>query len=185
MRLGPLKIAGLYIIAGILWITLSDKLLQVLQTRFDLSTVLFIGSIKGIVYVLLTGILLYYLIRLHTSRLTESEERYRSYFEDYPYPMWIIDLRTMAFLAVNEAAIAQYGYSRDEFLHMNVLDICPPADVNAVYTAFRELKPGINNNVSWHHRQKDGTVVNVNVTSHLIKTRKGGHLMAMAKEVDI
>jgi PAS domain S-box-containing protein len=183
MNLGALKIAVIYVVAGVLWITLSDKLLLALQNHFDLSVILFISSIKGIGYVLLTGVLLYQLIRLHTRRLTESERRYRSYFDDNPNPMWIFDLRTMAFMAVNEAAISFYGYTREEFLNMSILDIGPPEDVNAVYTAVRELKPGMNDNGMWRHRKKDGTMIGLNITSHLIRTPKSGNVMAMVKDV--
>src|ERR1051326_8511676 len=47
--------------------------------------------------------------------LRASEGRYRSLFESTPAPMWVYDLETLRILAVNTAAIAQYGYSADEF----------------------------------------------------------------------
>ncbi|MCP6760399.1 MAG: PAS domain S-box protein [Fischerella sp. CENA71] len=43
--------------------------------------------------------------------------------------MWIFDPQTLAFLAVNQAAIAYYGYSESEFLSMTLLDIRPPEDI--------------------------------------------------------
>jgi len=181
MRSGALKIATLYIIAGVLWIMLSDKLLLAMQNHLDLDVVLFISSVKGIGYVLLTGILLYKLIRLHTLRLTESELRYRSYFDDNPNPMWIIDLRTMAFITVNGASIAYYGYNREEFLRMSVLDICPPEDINTVFTTIRELKPGMNDDLVWRNRKKDGEIVNVHIACHLLCTNKHGNVMVMVK----
>jgi PAS domain S-box-containing protein len=184
MRLGALKIAILYVVAGILWITLSDNLLLAMQKHFDLRVVLFISSIKGVGYVLLTGLLLYKLIGLHTQRLAASELRYRSYFDDNPSPMWIIDFRTMAFIAVNEAAIAYYGYKREEFMQMSVFDICPPDDRNTIYTALRELKPGMNDSGNWRHLKKDGTVIDVHITAHLLKQGKSGNVMAMVKGIN-
>ena len=61
--------------------------------------------------------------------LSESEERYRFLFEANPHPMWIYDSRTLAFLAVNDTAVAHYGYSREEFLKMKITNIRPPEDV--------------------------------------------------------
>jgi PAS domain-containing protein len=55
--------------------------------------------------------------------LRETEERYRLLFETNPLPMWVYDRDTLGFLAVNEAAVAHYGYSRDEFLSMTIKDI--------------------------------------------------------------
>src|SRR5204863_305248 len=42
--------------------------------------------------------------------LEESERRYRTLFDANPYPMWVVDAKTLAFLAVNDAAISLYGY---------------------------------------------------------------------------
>ncbi|MET3981248.1 PAS domain S-box-containing protein [Mucilaginibacter sp. UYP27] len=170
-------------IVGVLWIMLSDKLLFAMQNHVDLEFVLFIGSIKGVGYVLLTGLLLYQLIKLHTRRISESELRYRSYFDDNPNPMWIIDLRTFAFTAVNEAAISFYGYSREEFFKMNVLDLCLPEDLAAVHTAARELQPGMNDSGVWRHHKKNGNIINVAITAHLLRSQKSGNIMAMVKEV--
>ena len=49
-------------------------------------------------------------------RLLESEEEYRLLFDSNPHPMWVFDAETLAFLAVNDAAVRLYGFSRDEFL---------------------------------------------------------------------
>ena len=64
--------------------------------------------------------------------LRESETRYRTIFEDNPLPMYVFDLETLRFLAVNGAAVAQYGYSRTDFLSMSLPDLYPEVDREAV-----------------------------------------------------
>jgi PAS domain S-box-containing protein len=59
----------------------------------------------------------------------DLENRYHELFEVNPLPMWVFDLGTLRFMAVNEAAIAKYGYSREEFLSMSIEDIRPAEDV--------------------------------------------------------
>jgi len=49
-----------------------------------------------------------------------SGKQYRILFESNPQPMWVYDLGTLSFLAVNDAAVYHYGYSRDEFLSMTI-----------------------------------------------------------------
>ncbi|MBL4674590.1 MAG: PAS domain S-box protein [Mucilaginibacter sp.] len=181
MRSGALKIAIIYVIAGVLWITLSDKLLLAMQQRVDIDFVLFLSSIKGIAYVLITGVFLFYLIRFHTSIIAGSEKRYRTYFDDNPHPMWITDARTMAFTDVNEAAINLYGYTREEFLRMNLLDICPAEEKINTYTNLRALTNGINKNVAFRHNKKDGSFIEVTTSCHLISNSKGGNLMCMVE----
>src|SRR5262249_53682602 len=55
----------------------------------------------------------------------ESEARYQLLFEGNSLPTWIFDLQTLEFLAVNEAAVSQYGYSRGEFLSMSIHQLRP------------------------------------------------------------
>ena len=61
--------------------------------------------------------------------LRESEHRYRTLFEGNPLPMWVYDYETLSFIAVNEAAVQHYGYGKDEFLRMTIVDIRPTVDV--------------------------------------------------------
>ncbi|MBI5639683.1 MAG: PAS domain S-box protein [Nitrospirae bacterium] len=95
----------------------------------------------------------------------KEEEQYRLLFENNPFPMWVYDLETHSFLAVNTAAIVQYGYSREDFLSMTIRDIRPPEDVPALLDRISKLSQGIERTMSWRHRKKDGTLIDVDVTS--------------------
>jgi PAS domain S-box-containing protein len=183
MRSGAFKIAAIYTIAGLVWIALSDKILNLAEGKMEVSFILFISSIKGFAYVILTGFILYKLILSYNSRLLESEKQYRSYFEANPSPMWIYNRRTLNFTAVNNAAIANYGYTLEEFKNMTILDIRPKADIGKVHTLVKNLKNAYNDLGVWTHRKKDGTLIQVRVTSHVITSGKEDHIMAMATEV--
>ena len=71
-------------------------------------------------------------------------EQYKVLFESNPFPMWIYDLDTLKFLAVNHAAIVKYGYSENEFSKMDLLDIRPHEDVesllNNIKTKYEEYQ---------------------------------------------
>lgn len=98
--------------------------------------------------------------------LRESEEQYRLLFESNPHPMWVYDLETLKFLAVNDSAIDRYGYTREEFLAMTILDIRPPEDVEALSAYLSSANAGLDRAGEWRHRKKDGTVITVEITSH-------------------
>jgi two-component system, cell cycle sensor histidine kinase and response regulator CckA len=107
---------------------------------------------------------------VETSRLMKSlavsEERYRLLFEANPLPMWVYDAETLRFLAVNEAAIRHYGYTRSEFLAMTIADIRPREDVEALLADLRERGgPGSPAPGTWRHRKKDGTQIDVEITA--------------------
>lgn len=98
--------------------------------------------------------------------LRESEERYRFLFENNPHPMWVFDADTLAFLAVNNAAVNHYGYSRDEFLGMSIVDIRPPGDVPALLRDLRRDQDNVRSAGNWRHRKKDGSLINVELSTY-------------------
>jgi PAS domain S-box-containing protein len=90
--------------------------------------------------------------------LRDSEARYRLLFESNPSPMWVYDTLTFAFLAVNNAAVRHYGYSREEFLSMKVTEIRPPEEVPRWLEHFAR-RPDVYGGGVWRHRRKDGTEI--------------------------
>src|ERR1700737_645616 len=102
--------------------------------------------------------------------LRASEERYRLLFESSPQPMWVFDRESLRFLAVNEAAVRCYGYSREEFGRLTVEEIGfavssarPDPDGREEGTPREAGAPSL-----WRHRKADGAVIDVEVTSHEI-----------------
>ncbi|WP_084165245.1 ATP-binding response regulator [Skermanella stibiiresistens] len=81
-----------------------------------------------------------------------------------PLPLWIFDRGTLAFVAVNDAALARYGYSRDRFLDMRISDIRPSEDVPRLLESLTE-RGDHGETGQWRHRKADGGVIDVLVTS--------------------
>lgn len=97
--------------------------------------------------------------------LRKSEAQYRLLFESNPQAMWVYDLTTLRFLAVNDAAVRHYGYSRAEFLEMTLKDIRPQEDVQLLENYLGSETAELEHAGEWRHRKKDGTIINVDVTS--------------------
>jgi PAS domain S-box-containing protein len=96
---------------------------------------------------------------------------FRLLFASNPLPMWVYDIETLAFREVNDAAVAHYGYSRDEFLAMRLTDIRPPEDLPRLFQEVEALR-GLGNQERppgpvniWRHRLKDGRIRNVELAS--------------------
>src|SRR3984893_4572177 len=94
-------------------------------------------------------------------------EQYRLLFETNPSPMWVFDTKSLRILAVNQAAIAQYGYSRDEFLKLNLKDLRPPGDVPDLIRgrALSSPQPMSHFSGQFRHRRKDGSLLLVEIYS--------------------
>jgi two-component system, cell cycle sensor histidine kinase and response regulator CckA len=114
----------------------------------------------------------------------ESEIQYRLLFETNPQPMWVFDRATLAFLAVNEATIRHYGYSREEFLSMTVPDLrakrgTPPGLKSVSRKRPHEFPQG----VSITHRKKDGTLIIVETASFEVSFRGVDAMLVLAHDV--
>lgn len=96
--------------------------------------------------------------------LKKSEERYRLLFNRNPHPMWVSDLQTGAIVAVNRAAIRQYGYSEEEFQAMKTSDICLESDI--IRPNAKPLAP--DRHCCQRHRLKDGTLAEVEIQAHTL-----------------
>ena len=98
--------------------------------------------------------------------IRESEERHRLLFEENPIPLLVIDGETLMFLSVNASAVRQYGYSREEFARMSILDIRPPEDAEIALSR-AAAPPEVRSQRSgpYRHRRKDGSIVIVDIVS--------------------
>ncbi|QYF92707.1 EAL domain-containing protein [Massilia sp. PAMC28688] len=103
---------------------------------------------------------------------TATEGAFFSLFLDHPQPMWIYELGTLRFMAVNPAAQRTYGYSAEEFSGMTLGDLLPPSQ-QARFFAFLDQAPapGDSGSALWSHRCKDGELIDVQVTAHALEFR--------------
>ena len=106
--------------------------------------------------------------------LRESEERFRLLFYSNPQPMWVYDVQSLRFLEVNDAAVAHYGFSREEFLQMRICDIRPETDRRRLLDDVARSRDRLSHSGVWRHQLKDGRVIDVEITSHTLAF-KGRH----------
>ncbi len=88
---------------------------------------------------------------------------YRRLFEESPAPLFIYDRHTYAFLAVNEMALRQYGYTRSEFLSLRVDQIRPEEDRDAFIAANERDTPHQFDFGIWRHVRKDGSLFHAHI----------------------
>jgi PAS domain S-box-containing protein len=116
--------------------------------------------------------------------LSETEERYQMLFHQNPLPMWVLDLDTLAFLAVNDAAVQKYGYSAEEFASMNVRDLHVPEEVPWI----SELLSGEKARTPLaglvvRHRKKDGTTIFAEIVSRVVSLSGREVKLALANDI--
>lgn len=92
-------------------------------------------------------------------------QNYYNLFQDGPIPMWVYDPETMKFLDVNKESVRRYGFTRDEFLSMNILDIRPYEQRSKLFSYLKRKDRPMWMQTKWEHIYKDGTVIQVEIVS--------------------
>lgn len=95
--------------------------------------------------------------------LRESEAQYRFAFTENPRPMWVLDLRECRFLAVNKAALRQYGFTPEEFMRLTPQDLLPPEQVSAFMQEMTTSYARTESRQRWIHYRKNQTAIDVEV----------------------
>lgn len=156
-----LKTSLIYLIISLIWISSSDAVVEFLlqSDLISLEISIQLQTLKGFFFVIITTLLIYSLIQTESKQTEEVKNDFIRLFKENPNPMWIYDLENYRILEVNDAAIYDYGYSREEFLKKTLFDLRPPSQV-------AELKKHLNKNDGtdgdysdsgvWLHQSKEG-----------------------------
>lgn len=89
--------------------------------------------------------------------------KYRLFFQNNPLPIFIIDDETHHILEINESAIRLYGYCREEFLKMSLLDLVYSEDLPKIERIISETVP---NQLSVRHKKKNGEIIDLEIIRH-------------------
>jgi len=109
------------------------------------------------------------LLQRLVDKIDPHEGRYRMLFERSPLPMWVVDIATRRFLAVNDAALRLYEYSREEFLAMTAHDIRHPEDGEAFSGFLGHI--GDVHHGAFRHVKKTGEALDIDGVGHLVAWR--------------
>ena len=174
----------LYLLISLIWITLSDHMVQVLVSITGIQPVM-LQTFKGTFFVLVTAWLLYLAIRKHHRVLLDFGEQYKSLFHSNPNPFWIYDHKTLRFLEVNQAAIRTYGYTQEEFQDMTVLDIRPEEDRQRVKDFVAQVSDKCFTSGKGTLIKKNGKMLTVSILAHKVRFNKRDCVMVLAQDVTV
>ncbi|MGF6471779.1 putative bifunctional diguanylate cyclase/phosphodiesterase [Paraburkholderia youngii] len=117
---------------------------------------------------------------------TESERRFRQYFDHHPLPMLIFDVETLSILAANRAAASQYGRTRRQLCSLEMAALYAQADLPSFLRDLHALLAAATTSGSagvCRHRHSDGTPVYVELSYHFLTY--GRHRACFITAVDV
>ncbi|HEY3597498.1 MAG TPA: EAL domain-containing protein [Paraburkholderia sp.] len=119
--------------------------------------------------------------------LRRNDERFRGLFDEHPVPMYIFDRDSLRFLAVNTAAVQQYGYSEGEFLEMTIRAIRPNTEIPRLESHLQrsDAAPRTGRTMAgiWHHTRRDGSVISADISYHPLTFMGRAALFVLADDV--
>ncbi|HSX62685.1 MAG TPA: PAS domain S-box protein [Tahibacter sp.] len=124
-------------------------------------------------------------LRAGVNAMRLQRDDLQAVFDYAPLPMWVYDRVTLRFLAVNDAAIRSYGWSREEFLRMTLYDIRPAEDHASLQNALSQRDTDFESTEVWRHRSADGRVFLVELTSRELRYAGREARLVMARDVTV
>ncbi|MBL7749325.1 MAG: PAS domain S-box protein, partial [Chitinophagaceae bacterium] len=122
--------------------------------------------------------------KLAEEELRSSEERYRHLFNNNPQSIFIWDADDYKILEVNDTAVQEYGYQREEFVQLTTLDLRPPQEFERFKAFAKQMsqEPAKNRGV-WRHLNKAGEEMFMSIVSDQIAYRNKTAILAIADNV--
>ncbi len=122
-------------------------------------------------------------VERRNASLADSERRYRMLFDSNPLPMWAWDVETMTVTAVNEAAVEKYGYTREAFLSLRILDLIAPEEHDRFSRAGLPFAESRQSAGSWMHRTASGERMEMDVVTTF--SRRLGRASWLSVGIDV
>jgi PAS domain S-box-containing protein len=108
---------------------------------------------------------------------------YRLLFERNPLPMWVYDVKTLRMLTVNEAALAKYGYSQQEFVALTMLDLHHEGEAAQFEAHLGQARNERSTHEVWQHRHRNGDLIEVEVVTEELELDGIQARLMMIKDV--
>ena len=175
-----LKIASKYALFGFLWILLSDKLLNFMIR--DAYMIQKIQTLKGWLYVLISAAIIYILVDRYYRSVQKSQNDYRRLLENIADPIYLVDDQG-SITDINEAAVENLGYSRDELLKLSIDDIAPKTNLNEWLKTINRAAPDQRFIFESSHKRKNGETYPVEIVACIFQEEGRNFYLGVARDI--
>lgn len=183
-----LKISFIYLGCCSVYILFSDQIIARFFTSPQALTI--IQSIKGIAFVTVSSILIYVLARYYIVKSIDADKRsqdvseyYRLVFENNPLPCFIVNIKTLKYLKVNQAATTKFELSEKEFLKLRMSDVVGNFNEKEIKNWLKDVKNSNYFETQIDGLQEAGQVINTQVFCQYIKYENKDCVFIIALDV--
>lgn len=176
MKLSASKIIAGYLALSLLWFLVSQCFVYFFQDKVFQQ----ISNVTPFFLLLIFAVFVYKLVKINNKTIDEKENDYQNLYLSNPNPLWVYDHETLQFLSVNDAALAFYGYTKEEFLALKITDIRPAEDQDNIIESSRLISNTHYSSGIWRHKKKSGNIIYANITSYKIVFNHKNCVMVLA-----
>lgn len=181
MKHYPLRVSLLYFFIGAAWIFSTDWLVDQVDSYTHSMA---LQSFKGLLFVVITAIILYFVILNNYRRIQRKELEYSGMFKENPYPMLVYSIDTLDVLTVNNAFLEKYGYRKSEAMGLKITDIGPrEEELTILDFAKKVVDKAYSDSGIWPQVTKDGRSFFAKISSHA--THFGGRKARILISMDV
>ena len=175
----------IYLVVGSIWIYATYELVHPSIADAEQLELLHKQTLLRVVFIGFSSLMLFGLIRYYLRKLEARAVEYQKLFLENPQPMWVYDKESLRFLAVNRAAIVNYGYAEKEFLSMTIRDIRPSEEFERLERQLNDVKTktGFYQSGTWLHQRKDGSKLYASISTHVVEWNRRKAEMILAVDV--
>lgn len=166
MRKNSALIILIYITLGVIWLNLGSHWIERLDKDTPGEDMSFLYDYKNIIFLIVSGVILFFLIEMYRRNLSSVEKSYKQLFEGSIAAIYVLDRSTYRLLEVNEIMVRKYGYSRKELLDMTALDLRPPEEQEKLKEYLSSEHPEGRATGVWLHQKKNGEVFHMLISHH-------------------
>lgn len=184
MHKNRFSVTIIYLLAGLAWLFLGSLIIRIIDQNIPESDLRFLYHYKNLVFLLVTGVALYFLLKAHHNHIMRVEDNYHKLFEGSPGATYVMDKKSFKLLEVNNLMVQKYGYSRKELLKMTALDIRTPEERSRLSTYLNSAHAEGHETGIWLHQKKNGEVFYVLISHHSITFQRQDAYIVIAIDVD-
>lgn len=166
MRKKSAFITIIYIALGAVWLNLGSHWIERLDERTPGEDMSFLYDYKNIIFLIVSGLILFLLIEMHRRSLSSVEKSYKQLFEGSIAAIYVLDRSSYRLMEVNEVMVRKYGYSRRELLEMTALDLRPTEERAKLEEYLNSEHPEGRASGVWLHKKKNGDVFHMLISHH-------------------
>lgn len=160
-----------FVLAGLLWILLSDILLYKVGPDHILWKLAHVHILKGIFFVGITGGFLFFILHTYTQALKTKEDEIKTLFHSSPNAMALVD-NNFRFYEVNDAAIRMFGFTLKEFIQLKLEDLFARDENENFDRVFGFMKSGFQKLGTWRLQKQGSGAVTIELIAQPVKGRK-------------